>query len=356
MRRYPLTQPKNWVPPVPRWQLNLPNGVDSIFTTYIGVQQHKSDSSVDEARTSAVNRIETWLSELSNKPSVVDNFTVQEGFDVPKSRVWVAYWSDKNTWETAMSHLNLSEIHGDLPESSRDSIGIWIETFRTPVERLETNYAGLHHKPGLGSLPDTDRTEHTLTAYWGAARDRMLASAYDLYEPPAKESLKPPTEVPKGLGQRLTGTNYDNIVHIRSGQIWTQCPEDEATAYETTLEPVLMEGMRYLWSNPIHTGTVGLRFLRNMDEDGRPIKETCGAGFFRNLEDLEKWAKRHKSHLAIFNGAHKHAKDWGGNRKFMTWHEVSVLKKGEAKWEYVNCAPETGVIRWVEMERVEELG
>ena len=38
----------------------------------------------------------------------------------------------------------------------------------------------------------------------------------------------------------------------------------------------------------------------------------------------------------------------------MTWHEVSVLKKDEAKWEYVNCDPKTGVIQWVKMDAAEE--
>ena len=39
----------------------------------------------------------------------------------------------------------------------------------------------------------------------------------------------------------------------------------------------------------------------------------------------------------------------------MTWHEVSVLKKGEARWEYVNCDPKTGVVRFVKMDEVQEL-
>lgn len=358
MRKYPLTQPKNWVPPVPRWQLKLPEEVENIFTTYIGVQQHNSDPAATVAKDAAIDQIELWLNKPSYAPAAVDRFSVQEGFDIPGSRVWVAYWTDRTAWESAMASLSLTKISYGLPSGICHAIGLWTETFTTPVERLETNYANLHHRPGLGSLPDTKREEHTLSAYWGAARDRMPASAYDLYEPPSEASLKPPVKVPNGLGQCLKGSNYDNIVHIRSGQIWTQCLEPEATAYETTLEPVLMEGMRYLWSNPTVTGTVGLRFLRNVDpeDDKQPIKETCGAGFFRNLEDLEKWAKRHKSHLAIFNGAHRHAKDWGVDRKFMTWHEVSVLKKGEARWEYVNCVPETGVIKWVEMDGIATIG
>ncbi len=32
-------------------------------------------------------------------------------------------------------------------------------------------------------------------------------------------------------------------------------------------------------------------------------------------------------------------------------HEVSILKEGEAKFEYVNCDPGTGVIKWVPLDR-----
>lgn len=111
-----------------------------------------------------------------------------------------------------------------------------------------------------------------------------------------------------------------------------------------------MGGMQYLWDNPVETGTLGLRFLQNTDKDDNPIKETCGAGFHRNWADLERWSSRHPSHLKIFNGAMRHAKEFGEERKFMTWHEVSILKKGEVGFEYVNVDPTTGVIRWVPLQ------
>lgn len=67
-----------------------------------------------------------------------------------------------------------------------------------------------------------------------------------------------------------------------------------------------MGGMQYLWENPEETGTLGLRFLQNVDENDKMIKETCGAGFFRNWADLEVWSSTHPSHLAIFVGALAH--------------------------------------------------
>lgn len=141
------------------------------------------------------------------------------------------------------------------------------------------------------------------------------------------------------------------MTHIRSGQYWETCPTPEREAYETILEPTLLKGLSYLWENPHESGTLGLRFLRNVDHNtaGKQL-ETCGAGFFRTLGDLEIWAKRHKSHLAIFNGAIAHAKEFGPDRKFMTWHEVCVLKEGEGQFEYLNCAPNTGVIRFVKLQ------
>lgn len=70
-----------------------------------------------------------------------------------------------------------------------------------------------------------------------------------------------------------------------------------------------MGGMQYLWDNPEETGTLGLRFLQNVDENDKMIKETCGAGFFRNWADLEVWSSTHPSHLAIFVGALAHG-EW----------------------------------------------
>jgi hypothetical protein len=198
--------------------------------------------------------------------------------------------------------------------------------------------------------------EHTLTAYWGAARDRIPASATDQFaenDEPEKTHVAPGTTSQREIqNYHVVGTNPDNLVHIRSGQFWANCPEDETKAYEETLEPTLRAGLAYLWDNPQKSGAMGLRYLYNRPptaraalEKTRETKESCVAGFFRNLADLEHWAKSHPSHLAIYTGAIKHAKKFGDQRKFRTWHEVSVLKHGEAHFEYVNCMGRTGVMQ-----------
>lgn len=382
VRKYPLRQPKNHVPPIPRWTLQLPDTIDRVFTAYLGVQCHSqaddninpatsptnsplssSSSSLSNRGTAAaekaVSAVEEWLSHPSDQPLSFERFTVREGFDVLETSVWVAYWASADSYKSSLARLNLREIYNNLGKG-KESVGLWCERFETAVSRLETNYTGTDYLPGLGEfvskLPDTTTYEHKLTAYWGAARDRIPDSGHDLFEKAAPEIVAPPKDIPAGLGQRLTGSNYENLTHIRSGQFWERCPPDERDAYENKLERTLLEGLGYLWSNPLDTGTIGLRFLRNepppdSQHDKVVLKETCGVGFFRSLGDLEYWSKRHPSHLAIFNGAMRHAKEFGPGRGLRTWHEVSVLKEGEAYFEYLNCTPETGAIRFVALEK-----
>jgi hypothetical protein len=272
-RIYPLSQPKNYEPPVPRWSLRLSQDVEHIYIAYVGVQSHITN---EPPPAQAVKDVESWIAKADERPLVVDSFTVVDGHDVPHSRVWACYWTDKAAWGRSMERLRLTDLHGELGQG-RSSVGLWCETFSTPVERLETNYSGLDHAPGLASLPNTDRLPHKLTAYWGAARDRVPASAYDRFE--ITSASDPPAKVPAGIGEHLEGSNYENMVHIRSGQYWVNCNAEEREAYESTLEPTLMAGMGYLWENPVKTGTLGLRFLRNLGPDQSPLNETCGAGF-----------------------------------------------------------------------------
>ncbi|CAK3896410.1 Hypothetical predicted protein [Lecanosticta acicola] len=350
-RTYPLKKPAGHKPPVPRWSLRFhDSSITHLYTLYIGVQCHSGNTT---ARTKAEDTISTLLNNSTSSNPATDTFRVTEGFDTTDSKVWALYFTHPDPFTSTLQTLNLPRIWNTLP--SKPDIGLWIEHFTAPISRLETNYSRLAHKPGLAQLPNTTQPAHELTAYWGAGRDRIPDSATDQFPTPSDLPKPPPFlgEIPRGYGQHLTGTNYDHMCHIRSGQWWAQCEDAERRAYEQDLQIALMDGMRYLWQHPRETGTLGLRFLQNTtnDQEERRLRETCGAGFFRNWSDLEKWSSRHPSHLAIFNGAMAHAKRFGEDRKFMTWHEVFILKAGEATMEYVNCGPETGVIKWVQMER-----
>lgn len=348
-RTYPLQKPKNHVPPVPRYQLVLGTETDQVQTAYLGIQQHSKSEDATNARTQAIKIIETWLhSQDDERPSASEAFTLLDGNDGKNAIIWVCYWRDEESYKKSMGLLDLRALYSSLPAAGRKSIGIWQESFSTPAPRLETNYSGLDYLPGLARLPETSTAEHSLSAYWGAARDRIPDSAHDLFDGVDADRTK---NVPAGLGQHLVGTNHHNLVHIRSGQFWENCDAKESAAYEEKLEPTLRQGLQYLWDNPEEGGAVGLRYLQNTEntspeaDDDR--KESCVTGFFTSLGHLEAWAKTHRSHLAIYRGALAHARIFGDARKFRTWHEVSVLNEGDAKFEYVNCVPETGVIPFI---------
>ncbi|KAH6637872.1 heme-containing dehydratase protein [Boeremia exigua] len=354
VRVYPLRKPKNHRLPVPRYTLTLPDGVDHVYTSYIGVQQHSDDPASAAAKRTVCEYIRTWLLS-AHQPASYESFSLLDGREAPGTTVWVCYWADARTHESALAALDLRALHARTPKQQQPAIGLWLEAFATPVARLETNYAGPDYLPGLARLPGSRAAEHELATYWGAARDRIPDSAHDLFPRPA--AAERPQD-PVGRGQYLTGTSHANLVHIRSGQWWAACGAAEAGAYETKLEPTLRKGLQYLNEHAADTGAMGLRYLRNTDTESPLVdddrKETCGAGFFANLEDLETWAKTHGSHLAIWRGALAHYKAFPDNRRFRTWHEVSVVEQGRSRFEYVNCTRGTGVMGTTHLE-VEEL-
>lgn len=342
-RTYKLHRPPEHKVPIPRYVLKLPSSVTHVYTLYLGVQSRSPDS---KSLSRAHDFIQDFLNNGEGKPIATDVLKVSQGFDLVDSKIWVSYWTDAQAFESKLQSLDLKKAWNQLEDKA--SIGLWSERFTTPRGRLETTYSGLLHKPGVAQLPG-EFLSHDLTGYWGSGRDRLPAAKDDLFPP--SEGTGPPERAPAGIGEYLTGSNYDNMCHIRSGQWWAQCSREEADAYEDNLQDALKGGMAYLCDHPEEFGTLGLRFLQNIDDNDQPVKETCGAGFFRNWAHLETWSSRHPSHLAIFVGALEHGKRFGPEKKFMTWHEVSILKEGEARFEYVNCSPETGVIKWVAMKR-----
>ncbi|KAG9193133.1 hypothetical protein G6011_03168 [Alternaria panax] len=301
-----------------------------------------------QARRQAVAAIQHWIEHI-DAPEALESFTTIDNYSRNGATVWVCYWGDQSKRNRIIGLLNLKSIHQNISSAGRPLIGMWHEGFATSVSRLETNYSGLDYLPGLARLPGAGTEEHNLSTYWGAARDRIPDSAHDLF--PRSIDMPRPDPVPNGRGQHVRGTNPENMVHIRSGQYWENCSREEADSYEQKLEPTLKKGLGYLHENSAETGALSIQYLQNehvcANDDStnkKKRKESCGAGFFANLEDLEHWAKSHPSHLKIYGGALAHYKAFGDERKFRTWHEVYVIKEGDAMFEYVNCLPDTGVI------------
>lgn len=389
--------------------LELPEDVNEVSITYIGLQLRHEESPARGSHwdlhshvTTAAQRhlaakIDNWIGRASTSlaPALWEKVYVETGYDVPDTEIYIVYRTDKDVARRAIRDIDIKKLHASLPSQDQQNIGIWRESFTFPKSRLETVYSGNDYQPGIASLSGAKQVGHAFTGYWGAARDRIPSSADDSFEPEA--SLPQPDFRKDTKSHTMRGSNTTSMIHIRSGQYWERCEEDEREAYERTLEPVLREGMAYLEHNAADTGDCGLRFSRNLttnrllqDEESarefynavvdsavdignpstettpttklrtdnqkllpnsqRPRRETCSSGFFRSLKDLENWAAKHPTHHKIFHGAHAHSTKFGKTTfKMRTWHEVAALKPGEVQFEYVNCQPWTGVLGFVEI-------
>jgi aldoxime dehydratase len=87
-----------------------------------------------------------------------------------------------------------------------------------------------------------------------------------------------------------------------------------------------------------------LRFQQTCDPAGAPFLETHALGYFLSLDHLENWAERHSSHDAIFSAAIARYRKYGAANQLRTWHEVFVLPREGQLFEYLNCAPGTGLL------------
>lgn len=375
-RRYPLRQPEGWKVKYPRWMLQLPVGVESLYVTYLGVQPRHEQSPakgihtnlhqhiVTEVQKHASTIIQSTLDSLTvERPELWEKFYVEAGYDLPDTEVWVFYWTDSKRAEAGNSAFDASKIINSLKLEDQHLVGVWQESFAVSKDRFETVYSGSDYRPGLASLQGASQVTHTFTGYWGAARDRLPASAQDNFLP--SNPAHAPNFHKNTRNRTASGKNEDTILHIRSGQFWENCSKEEREAYESDLEPVLRQGMAFLEDNATESGDFGLRFMRNIvsnpytengklrrtvDSEGNPQlqRETCSAGFFRSLGDLENWAAKHKTHHKIFHGAHAHSTRFGKETfKMRTWHEVSILEPGQVSFKYVNCEPRTGLLPFV---------
>ncbi|PKK53314.1 hypothetical protein CI102_3367 [Trichoderma harzianum] len=376
-RELPLNQPENWQVKFPRYMVELPEHVHDVNVSYIGIQPRYEEKPArglhtelnahvtSAAQRTAVAKVEEWIRQGAGELSPVlwEKIYVEAGCDVPDTEIYILYWIDKDVAKAANKSLNLQLLHKTLSSSDQKVVGLWRESFTVPKQRFETVYSGNDYQPGIASLEGAQQVGHKFTGYWGAARDRFPASSHDPFEPEYK--LSPPNFEKDSKGRVIEGENRVSVLHIRSGQYWERCKDDEIEAYESTLEPVLRAGMTYLEENPAESGDIGLRFSRNMTtnrllqaEEAQQLaslngfgstvrrrRETCSSGFFRSLKDIEAWASKHKSHHKIFHGAHSHSQQFGKETfKMRTWHEVSALKPGEVTFEYINCYPRTGLI------------
>lgn len=213
--------------------------------------------------------------------------------------VFLAYWNDPALYERW-------HLRGDVIDAL-STPGVLEEAVIIPAERWETLHSTSETTPGVRNLTPAQPTD--VHEYWGAARDRIPASAVsDLSSDP---------------GEPLP----NNLCLIRSGQIWHYCEQDERTLYFEQVAPNLTAGIEFLARTP-ETGCISSRFLREQTLDGQDLESTSFVGWFRDLASLEEWSRSHPTHLAIFESFLSMVEQLGGQIQLRLWHEVAVIPPG----------------------------
>ena len=333
------------MPAAPRYSVGWSTPVTTIVSDYFGIQaldlgSPEQHAFFERARASFAG------------PDGPDSFEIMRCTDEAglTNAVVVAYWLDAvkhARWEAASQFVSWFR-HDDRLVGP---VGAWRETNAVPYDRHETIFSEPSYKVAVGLTKGACLVPITTHGYFGSARDRIPISAVDPLESPYSD--KAPTARPcAGFGQRLQVAAPVNMVSLRSGQYWARAEGEQLDDYVNEMRPRLMAGMKYLLEHKQETGTLSLRIMTNLDDDGAERRETSVYAQFLSLSPLEQWAESAPSHLAIFNHAIAMNRQYKQDRQFVSWHEMFVLPFGE--FEYVNCHPRTGLLPYfqaIEIER-----
>ena len=151
-------------------------------------------------------------------------------------------------------------------------------------------------------------------------------------------------------GRAARGLANGNLCLIRSGQDWSDTENSEREMYVRDVEPVLREGMDFLRDEGRTIGCYANWYMTVLGSDGKPLERSYGMSWWKSLAALERWAKSHPTHVAIFGAAMKYLMKLGPAAKLRLYHEVTVARANEQFFEYFKCHERTGMLRSVELD------
>lgn len=339
-RLYPMNKRDGFVPAVQRYSAEHPEDVSAVSIVYLGMQSSAIDPG---ARTEFIEQI-NGLFGGEHGPILFDfaHFMDPAHYDTLFA---VAYWYDP---EAARQWAGSSAVNQWWTDPTKDAgtVGYFREAFTASVDHTET-ILFKEFVRGLSACPMTRIKAMGESGYWGAARDRISASAHDRLDTPHAAPLQQATDR-QSTGRRLRVSAPANLVLIRSGVSWTDCGEEQLNSYLENLKPLLDEGMEHLRQNPVDTGCCCMRQVDSLDKQGETVTENFCAGYFQSLQHLESWAKEHPTHLAIFGRAQNERTKYQERLELRTYHEVFVIDR-ESTFDYINCHPQTGLLPWFEI-------
>jgi aldoxime dehydratase len=330
-RTQPVGLRPGWQPPYPSFVARFAPSVTRVAMAYFGVQYRSESEPPAIVRTALADL--TAASANANGPSHIDRarYIDEAGY---LTVVSIAYWDDlarHERWFAAARQIWLDDQH------ACHEAGFFIEAVRPSTSRFETLFSN-DRIEGVTHLADTLSSEVAEHAYWGSARDRLPLAQTNPLEPGS-----PPIVINDGTRRVVRGQH--NLCLIRSGQDWTDTDGDERRIYLHEVEPVLHAGMDFLRDDGHTIGCYANRYLQLIDDNGNTIDKSFGMSWWRSLTDLDRWAKDHHTHKAIYSQAMKYLSTLSSAARLRLYHEVTVAAADEQHFEYLGCHPGTGMLR-----------
>lgn len=326
----------DYVPPFPMWVARADPSLKQVVMGHFGVQ---SQSGVAQARAASLDALRHIVAtfQAADGPGHFDlvEYADTDGHD---NRMAIAYWSDPAAFARWQQAAPVREWW-DADARLSDGLGYFREMLAPRVEQFETLYAFEDALPGIGAVMDRTSDQIEEHGYWGSMRDRMPASQTDWLAP--KGELVVTTGDPQARGRVVVG-GHDNLCLIRSGQDWEDAADEERALYLDEIEPTLRAGMDFLRDEGAGIGCYSNRYVRHIDLEGRSIDQSFDLGHWRSLDLLERWAESHPTHLRIFVTFFRVI---GGLQKLRLYHEVLVVDAADQHYEYINCHPNSGLMR-----------
>lgn len=326
--------PDEYQPPFPMWVGRADEQLEQVVMGYWGVQYRGEDQR--EAALNAMRHIAASLS-LPDGPLSHDltHHTDNSGYD---NLMIVGYWKDPAAYCRWLRTPEVIEWWSSEDRVS-EGLGYFREIVAPRAEQFETLYGFRDELPGVGAVMDSISDEIEEHGYWGSMRDRFPISQTDWMAPCGELTV---IAGDPAKGGRVVVQGHDNIALIRSGQDWADAGDDERSLYLNEILPTLQAGMDFLRDSGKDLGCYSNRFVNYIDLEGNFLNLSYNIGHWRSLEKLERWAESHPTHLRIFVTFFRVATSLS---KLRLYHEVSVSDAKDQVFEYINCHPQTGMLR-----------
>jgi len=259
---------------------------------------------IDDRAAARVRALGATLMDGEHLPRHVERARVVNAAE--PTTAFLAYWTDPAEHDRWLVRSDVDDLL-----NGAESTHITVETATIPADRWETLHSTDVPTPGVRQVLDVAVTD--VHEYWGAARDRIAASA-SCSLTAVEGSVLP-----------------ENMCLIRSGQVWQACDALERNIYAEQVEPRLAEGIDFLRSAAAQaagTGCYTARYLREQTMEGDDLDSTSFVGWFRDLGALEAWSRTHPTHLAIFDAFMGLVTLMQGRVELRLWHEVASLPAG----------------------------